>query len=198
MKDWFTMLFDKEKEEAWQSTVITDWKYCYKLYDWLGFEWIKIYSESQSMLAQRIYEIDFPNWLSIWEWMEVKKVKAKFLDIKSDIIAGSDILTKRHVGITKVPFIDWETLSSYITKKHIPSYKFSPLLDKLDEIVENTILLNMKLNVFNTITQLSTHNIKIEYINWEEMWIIVTDICVDIPEFLLKNRWKVGLILSAT
>lgn len=198
MNNWFTTLFDKEREMAWQSTVITDWKKCYKLYE-LSQEDIKAYTNQQNQLSWKTYEIDFTNWLDIWQLDRIKKIKVNFLNVNSEIYQWCDIKTKRNINITEVPFIDWDTLTNYWEKnsyRNSDYYKFIPLLHRIREIIEQELWLDMSLQDETLRTQLNLQNIKIEYIEWEEMWIIITDICSEIDTFLEKNSSQIQRILK--
>lgn len=182
MNDWLNLIFDKEKEWGWQSTVITDWKKCYKLYD-LAPEDIALYSAGQNALSRKEYVFDFDSWLEIWTWKRIKKVKVKFLNISSKIYSGTDIYLKSWVCITELPLIEWNTLDDCWELN-----TFLPLCQKIDEKISEDYWLDMSIGRTWYWGQTNPYNIKIQYIEWEVMWVIVTDMCMGIETFLQKNK----------
>lgn len=182
----------------WDSTVITDWKKCFKLYP----EWkytaddIEFYHSIQNWIPS--IKIFFTHWVDLWLSKPIKEFEVDFLDLDSDIFLASDIKTWDGVLVSDVDYIDWKTLGELINDSNFYqalNYKIAPLLFRIQEYLSNFLKVDLQTNDRYKNHpylrfQINPYNIKIKELDIENQTAIlfVTDICMQIHEFVQKNR----------
>ncbi len=194
--NWITTLWDREKQN-WDSTVLTDWTKCFKLYPleyWI--EWLDLYIETQNRIPS--IKITFPHWIDLWVWIPIKEFEIDFLGLFLDIYEASDIKTREAILVSEIEYIEWESLWDLINQSNRfqwLEYKILPLLHRIQEYISEESWLDMNTNEkwknhHYLKYQINSHNIKIQSIDIENQKakLIVTDICMQIYEFIQRNR----------
>jgi hypothetical protein len=200
-----TTLWDTRKLHG-DSTVLTDGKRCFKLYqeDHYSERDILFYQDTQNSLTSTI--LVFPDGIDIGTWVLIKEFKINFLHLDSQIYKTSDIIDKTLLLVTEVLFKKGRTIASCllngVTSQDIANgtlfkklYNITPLLSGIQEYIHKETCLGMATTENNILQpwlqfQINPYNIKIEKISSRD-WtaeLTITDICMQISEFIQKNR----------
>lgn len=198
-------LWDREKSR-WDSTVLTDGKKCFKLYTkWqLSVQDIRFYHHTQNSLLQT--NIRFDAWIDLWLWKAIKEFEVVFLKLDSDIYWASDLITKKPVIVSEVTLEKWESLANYIKESNpvdCVSFRIFPLLKKIQEYISQELRLDVstsdefKYHPFLQF-QINANNIKIKKVDVinGKVELIVTDICMQVFEFIQNNKLTVQEFIS--
>lgn len=195
--NWFQTLWDRDKL-WWDSTVITDWKKCFKFYiDWLYLkDDIEFYHSIQNWIPS--IKIVFTHWVDLWLSKPIKEFEVDFLDLDSDVFPASDSKTGGRVFVSEVDYIDWKTLWELMNDSNFYqalNYKITPLLFKIQEYLYNFLKVDLQTNdKYKNHPylrfQINPYNIKIKELDVENQSarLVVTDICMQIHEFIQRNR----------
>lgn len=201
--NWLKTVWDNKKSWLWDSTVVIDWKKCFKLYPRQHFSPsdIEFYQDVQNNLGSFI--LISKKWFRFWFFKKkLHTVKVEFLNLWQELYEASDISDRLRLLVSEVPYVEWETLGDLNEKF------FSPVdIDFLRNLVK--WIEESSLSYYDTWTnmpfgydpilnyQINPYNIKVKKIdreNWE-LHLIITDISTKAFRFIQKNKHRVlGLI----
>lgn len=204
--NWLKTLWDYKK--WWDSIVQTDWKRCFKLYHTLN--WVDLtlanlwlYLSAQSRLSGKTLEINFPEWIILWDTL-IKSFEIDFLNVSSDLYEAHTPFkhTKRKLLVADMPYIEWQTLQELtesfwyydIFRDYWMENSIRKLLNKIWEYIEKKCEWYIYSNY--DFHQLNPCNVKIVSIDKESSLakLVVTDICMDIWKFISDVKLRAALI----